>query len=213
MLVTCTRKPKGQEDRVSYSIGVQFGQSLRSQNLVLNADVLARGIRDGLAGDRSQLSEEEIRLAVGQMGEEQHKAIKVEADANLSKGRDYLLNNKAASGVKVTASGLQYKIAEPGQGAKVGAEDTVVLNYRGTLVDGTEFDSSYKRGTPAEFPVKGVIPGWGEGLQLLKKGAKATFFIPPELGYADHARPPIPNNAVLIFRVELIDVKPPARKH
>ena len=203
----CSRKPKEPTDQVSYTIGAQFGKSLKSQNLQLNAKVLARGIEDGLSGKSLELSDSEMQTAMMKLSEERQKDARKEADSNKSKAAEFLAKNKATPGVMLTESGLQFKITEPGSGVRPKLEDTVVVNYKGTLTDGTEFDSSYKRNMPAEFPLSGVIPGWAEGIRLLKKGGKATLWVPPELGYGDRARQQIPANAVLIFDVELLDVK------
>lgn len=203
----CNRKPKTPKDQVSYTIGAQFGKSLKSQNLDINTEVLAKGIADGYKGE-TKMTEEEMQAAMMTMAQERQKEMKVQAEKNMGSAAEFMAKNKIAEGIKTTASGLQYRINEAGSGASPKGNDIVVVNYKGTLTDGTEFDSSYKRNQPAEFPLNGVIKGWTEGLQLMKKGGKATFYIPPELGYGDRARAPIPPNAVLIFEVELLDVKP-----
>ena len=130
------------------------------------------------------------------------------ADSNLEKGEAFLKENSTKEGVKTTASGLQYKVLKEGKGKSPKATDTVEVHYRGTLLDGTEFDSSYKRGQTIEFPLNGVIPGWTEGVQLMKEGAKYQFTIPSKLAYGERGTPggPIPPNATLIFEVELISV-------
>lgn len=206
--IGCHPKPKTPVDQVSYAIGMQFGRSLKSQNLELNVKLLNEGIKDALTNERPALSDEEMQAAVAKLGEDRQKTMKVDAEKNKKGSDDFLVKNKTAEGVKVTSSGLQYKVTRAGTGPSPKIDDTVVVNYKGTLLDGTEFDSSFKRGTPAEFPIRGVIPGWTEGLQLMKKGGAATFYVPPELGYGDRARQQIPANAVLTFEVELIDVKP-----
>lgn len=210
--VGCNRKPKDHKDQVSYTIGVQFGKSLKSQNLDLNTKYLAAGIADGYKGDKPHLTDEEMQAAMMKMSENRQQEIKNQAEKNKTEADAFLAKNKDAEGVKVTASGLQYKILNPGTGASPKGDDIVVVNYKGTLIDGTEFDSSFKRNMPAEFPLKGVIPGWTEGLQLMKKGGKAMFFVPPNLGYGERPRQQIPGNAVLIFDVELLDIKAPAKK-
>ena len=212
--VGCSRKPKDHKAQVSYAIGAQFGKSLRNQKLDLDPRALAQGLTDGYKSDTLLLTDGEIQSAMMKMQENRQQEMKQEAEGNKVKADEFLTKNKSADGVQTTASGLQYKIIQPGTGPSPKPESIVSVNYKGTLIDGTEFDSSYKRGQPAEFPVRGVIPGWQEGLQLLKKGGKAIFYVPPELAYGDRARQQIPSNAVLIFEVELLDVKapPPAPK-
>jgi FKBP-type peptidyl-prolyl cis-trans isomerase len=143
------------------------------------------------------------------MNETRQAELQEKAKANKAKAEEFLAKNKTAEGVKTTASGLQYKIVKEGTGPSPKLEEDVVVNYKGTLIDGTEFDSSYKRNQPAQFPLKGIIPGWTEGLQLMKKGGKAILYIPPELGYQDRPRQTIPPNSVLTFEVELVDIKQP----
>ncbi len=209
-LGACDGKPKSHKEQVSYTIGAQFGKSLRSQKLDLETKALAKGIVDGYKSDKLKLNEEEMQAAMMKLSEDRQKEVKDEADANKVKADEFLAKNKSVEGVKTTASGLQYKILAEGKGPSPKGDDVVVVNYKGTLIDGTEFDSSYKRNMPAEFPLKGVIPGWTEGLQLLKKGGKAQLFVPPNLAYGDRPRQQIPGNSVLIFDVELVDIKPAA---
>jgi len=207
----CNRKPKTMKDQASYTIGVQFGKSLKAQNLDLDPKIIGRGIADGFNGEKPALDDSEMQQVMIKEADEKQKEIHAEADKNRVIADDFLKKNKELEGVKVTASGLQYKVLEEGKGKPVKVDEIVVVNYKGNLVDGKEFDSSYKRNQPAEFPVKGVIPGWQEGLQLMKKGGKAMFFVPPELGYGDRPNQNIPANSVLIFEVELLDVKPGAK--
>lgn len=209
LLLSYGRGPKSHKDQVSYTIGVQFGRSLRSQNFDLDAKMLARGIDDGLNNRKIKLSDQEMQAAMIKLAEDQQKEMRVEADKNKVKAEAFLANNKSNPAVKVTASGLQYKVVEEGSGPSPTGDEVVVVNYKGTLIDGAEFDSSYKRNQPTEFPVNGVIPGWTEGLKMMKKGGKAIFYVPPELAYGDRPRQNIPANAVLIFEVQLLDVKPP----
>jgi FKBP-type peptidyl-prolyl cis-trans isomerase len=211
LLTACSRKPKTLKEQASYTIGVQFGKSLKAQALDLDPKVVGRGIVDGFNGEKSKLDDGEMQQVMIKMAEEKQKEMHAEGEKNRVIADAFLQKKKAAEGVKVTGSGLQYKVLEEGKGTAVKADDVVVVNYKGTLVDGKEFDSSYKRSQPAEFPVKGVIPGWQEGLQLMKKGAKVTFFVPPELGYGDRPNQNIPANSVLIFEVELLDIKPGAK--
>jgi FKBP-type peptidyl-prolyl cis-trans isomerase len=207
--VACSRKPKNLKDQVSYTIGAQFGKSLKSQNLDLDSKQVGSGITDGLKDKSLLLSEDEMQAAMMKLTEQRQLDMKADAEKNKGIADAFLVKNKTVDGIKVTASGLQYKILEDGKGASPKGDDVVVVNYKGTLIDGKEFDSSYKRNMPAEFPLKGVIPGWTEGLQLMRKGGKAMFIVPPELGYGDRARQNIPSNSVLIFEVELLDVKAP----
>ena len=210
--VGCSRKPKTHKEQVSYTIGAQFGKSLVGQKLDLDSKALAAGIVDGYRDEKLLLTEAEMQAAMLKLSEDRQKQLQSEADANKVKADAFLAKNKSAAGVRVTASGLQYKTTKEGTGVSPKGDDIVVVNYRGTLLDGTEFDSSYKRKMPAEFPLRGVIPGWTEGLMLMKKGGRAQFFIPPELAYGDKPRQQIPGNAVLIFDVELVDVKAPTLK-
>jgi FKBP-type peptidyl-prolyl cis-trans isomerase len=202
-----SKTPKTDQEKYSYSIGYQFAKNLKQQNVEVDMDSLKTAITDATKGKDSQVKEEEMQRVMQKMYEERSAKMNAEAGDNLKKSQAWLEANKAKEGVKVTPSGLQYKIIEEGSGAKPKDSDTVVVHYKGTLTDGTEFDSSYKRNQPAEFPLKAVIPGWTEGLQLLKKGGKAQLYIPPELAYGERGRPSIPANSALIFDVELIDIK------
>jgi FKBP-type peptidyl-prolyl cis-trans isomerase len=207
IMMGCSRTPKEEKDKASYAIGLQFGKSLKSQKLDLNTGFLKRGIEDGYEGKKSELSMQETSMAIAKLGEERQKAAKAKAEKNRAAGDAFLAQNKTVVGVKTTDSGLQYKVLREGTGPSPKITDRVVVNYRGTLIDGTEFDSNAKRGTPAEFPVKGVIPGWSEGLRLMKKGGKMAFYIPPSLAYGDRDRATIPGGSTLIFEVELLNIK------
>jgi len=199
---------KDLKDKASYSIGVDIGMNFKKQNMDLNADALAAGARDALSG-KPQVNPNEIREIMTQWQKEFGEKQKVMATKNQADGEKYLAENKKKEGVKTTASGLQYKSLKEGAGPQPKASDTVTVNYRGTLIDGTEFDSSYKRGEPATFPLNGVIKGWTEGLQLMKKGSKFQFVIPPNLAYGERAvGADIGPNSTLVFDVELLDVKP-----
>ncbi len=200
---------KDQKDKVSYSIGMQIGFNLKRQKVDINSDVLAAGIKDSLA-DKPQLTPDQVKDVMAQFEKDMEQKQKQLGDKNKTEGAKFLEENKSKPGVKTTASGLQYKVEKEGTGAPPKATDMVTVNYRGTLIDGTEFDSSYKRGQPATFPVNGVIKGWTEALQLMKKGAKYQLFIPSNLAYGERAMgPDIGSNSTLIFEVELMDVKPP----
>jgi FKBP-type peptidyl-prolyl cis-trans isomerase len=175
--------------------------------------VLAAGVKDGLSGANPLLTPEEVRTVMTEftkdMREKAATASKEAADKNTKEGEKFLAENKTKAGVKTTASGLQYVVEKEGSGAAPKETDTVVVNYRGTLLDGTEFDSSYQRGEPATFPVNRVIKGWTEALQLMKPGGKYKLFIPSSLAYGPGgAGGDIGPNATLIFEVELLNVKP-----
>lgn len=198
-------------DKVSYVIGTQIAQNFKQQGVVVNIEPLVAGLKDASAGKELALSSEEMqqvmaafqqRMMAKQMAEQAEEAKK-----NLAEAQKFLEANKAKEGVKELPSGLQYKVITEGTGKTPTAEDTVRTNYRGTLIDGTEFDSSYKRNEPVEFPVNGVIKGWVEALQLMKEGAKWELYIPPNLAYGERARPGIPPNSLLIFEIELLEVK------
>jgi FKBP-type peptidyl-prolyl cis-trans isomerase FklB len=191
--------------RMQYALGYQLGKDLTS--VEARPQDLARGVEDGRSGAKPKLSEAEMEAALGSLQqrvtEQRTKAQAEQAEKARASGEAYLAANAKKPGVTTTASGLQYRVVTQGTGKKPAASETVTVHYKGTLVDGTEFDSSYKRGQPATFPVNGVIAGWTEALQLMKEGAKYQLFIPPNLAYAD--RGPLANR-LLIFDVELIKV-------
>lgn len=205
---------KDQKDKVSYSIGLDIGNTLKRQLIEVNADLLTTGIKDGLSGNKALLTDEEMKATMAafqkEMTEKQANAKKEMGEKNTSAGKKFLEENKKKEGVKTTASGLQYKVLKEGSGTSPKETDTVKVNYRGTTIDGTEFDSSYKRGEPATFPVNRVIKGWTEALQLMKPGSKYQLFIPAELAYGERgAGSDIGPNSTLLFDVELIEtVKP-----
>ena len=197
------------KDKASYGIGLNIGTNFKKQNVDLNPDALMAGLKDAISGKKPALSEEEVRDVMTTWSKEITEKQKVMADKNLEVGKKFLDENKKKEGVKTTASGLQYKVLKEGNGAQPKATDTVTVDYRGTLIDGTEFDSSYKRGQPATFPLNGVIKGWTEGLQLMKAGGKYQFYIPADLAYGQRAMgPDIAPNSTLIFDVELKSVQP-----
>src|SRR3982751_6736869 len=200
---------KEQKDKVSYSIGMQIGFNLGRQKVDVNPDVLAAGIKDAIAG-KPQLTPDQVKDIMAQFEKDMEQKQKQLGDKNKTEGTKFIEENKKKAGVKTTASGLQYKVEKEGTGAQPKATDMVTVNYRGTLVDGTEFDSSYKRGQPATFPVNGVIKGWTEALQLMKVGSKYQLWIPSNLAYGERSvSPELGPNATLIFEVELMDAKPP----
>src|SRR5262245_49714437 len=200
---------KDQKNKVGYSIGMQIGFNLSRQKLDINPDLLAAGIKDAIA-NKPQLTPDQVKEIMAQFEKDMEQKQKQQGEKNKTEGAKFLEDNKKKTGIKTTASGLQYKVEKEGTGATPKATDMVTVNYRGTLIDGTEFDSSYKRGQPATFPVNGVIKGWTEALQLMKQGAKYQLFIPASLAYGERAMgPDIGPNSTLIFEVELQDVKPP----
>jgi FKBP-type peptidyl-prolyl cis-trans isomerase FklB len=205
---------KDQKDKASYSIGYDIGETFKKQNVDLNPDTLFGGLKDALAGKEALLTKEDrektLQTFQKEMMEKQIAASKEAATKNAAEGEKFLAENKKKDGVKTTASGLQYKVLKEGSGPSPKETDTVVTNYRGTLIDGTEFDSSYKRNEPASFQVNRVIKGWIEALQLMKPGAKYQLVIPSSLAYGERgAGQLIGPNATLVFEVELLSIKPP----
>lgn len=204
-----------QKDKLSYSFGLNIGKNLKQQEIEVNLDVLLRGIKDVLFDVKPLMSQEEITEVLMAFKKErlakQAEERKVVGSKNLTEGEQFLAENKSKEGVVTLPSGLQYRVLTPGTGKTPKATDTVTTNYRGTLINGTEFDSSYKRNEPATFPVKGVIPGWTEALQLMKEGAKWQLFIPAKLAYGERGTPDgrIGPNATLIFDIELISINEP----
>jgi FKBP-type peptidyl-prolyl cis-trans isomerase FklB len=208
---------KDQKDKVSYSIGLDVGVTFKKQNLDINPDVFMAGLRDALSGKQPQMTEDQVRETMTafqkEMMEKETAKNKEAGGKNAAEGEKFLAENKTKEGVKTTASGLQYKVIKEGNGPTPKATDTVVTHYRGTLINGTEFDSSYKRNEPATFPVSGVIKGWTEALQLMKVGSKYQLFIPANLAYGERgAGQDIGPNATLIFEVELLEIKAPGEK-
>jgi len=202
---------KDLRDKESYSLGYQFGQSLKSQGWDIKLEVYASGIQDALGGKEPLMSQEEIRATIMELQKRimaaREKELKEKAEKNLVGGKAFLVENGKKGGVKTLPSGLQYKVLTEGSGKVPKAENTVTVHYKGTLIDGTEFDGSYKRGQPATFQVNGLIKGWTEALQLMKEGSKWQLFIPPELAYGERGQARIPPNSTLIFEVDLLAVK------
>jgi len=194
--------------QINYSVGYQVGGDFRRQGIELDPEVVANGIEDALSGNKPLMTPVEMRKALTELqrlaSAKQPSPAARAADTQRQTSQAFLEANKTKEGVRVTASGLQYKVIREGSGKHPSAQDSVRVHYRGTRVDGSEFDSSYKRGTPAEFRLDRVIKGWGEGLQLMKEGAKYEFYIPPELAYGDQGRLA---NQTLIFEVDLISVE------
>jgi len=201
------------KEKQSYALGMNIGRGLTRQELDVDPAVVARGLRDALAGAKPLLTDDEAQAALTQLQTavkaKQEAELQKIGDANMKEGQEFLAENKTKDGVVTLPSGLQYKILTPGTGPIPGAADTVVCNYRGTFINGSEFDSSYKRGQPATFPVSGVIKGWTEALQLMPVGSKWQLFIPSDLAYGPRgAGGTIPPNATLIFEVELLSIQP-----
>ena len=200
------------KEKISYSIGMDIGGNLKRGSVEVDPDILAKGLKDSYGGGKTLLTEDEARKTIADFqqalrAKQAETMIKL-AEKNKVDGEKFLAENAKKEGVKTLPSGLQYKEITPGTGKSPKATDTVTTHYKGTLIDGTEFDSSHKRGEPASFPVSGVIAGWTEALQLMKEGAKWQLFVPPNLAYGERgAGREIGPNATLIFEVELISVK------
>src|SRR6266567_3033044 len=199
---------KDQKEKVSYAIGMNIGANLSRQKVDINPDLLAAGIKDAIAG-KAQLTQDQVKDVMTQFEKDMEQKQKAAGEKNKADGAKFLEENKKKPGVKTTASGLEYKVEKEGTGPQPKPTDMVSVNYRGTLIDGTEFDSSYKRGQPATFPVNGVIKGWTEALQLMPVGSKWQLFVPSELAYGDRgAGADIKPGATLIFEVELLSIQP-----
>jgi FKBP-type peptidyl-prolyl cis-trans isomerase FklB len=199
---------KNQKEKTSYIIGMDIGNNLKKQSIDVDPNILAKGVKDALAGGKPLLTEQEIRETMTAFQKEMMAKQEVVAKKNKEQGDAFLAENKKKEGVKTLPSGLQYKVIKAGTGKKPKLSETVMAHYRGTLIDGTEFDSSYKRGQPATFQVSGVIPGWTEALQLMEEGAKWRLFIPSNLAYGERgAGGVIGPNATLVFEIELISIQ------
>ncbi len=205
--VSCNANLGSDKAKVSYGIGTQFARDMKNRGMELDMKAFNQAVEDVYKGTKSRLTDEEIRTAFQKISEEMMKKQTARAEDNLKKGEEYLKKNKEKAGVKTTASGLQYKVIKEGTGIAPVATSKVKVHYKGTLIDGTEFDSSYQRNQPAEFQLNQVIPGWTEGLQLMKAGSKYELTIPSGLAYGDRDNQSIPGNSVLVFEVELLEVK------
>ena len=210
LIAGCDKKPdlKSDDGRTGYALGQQIGKNFKAQNIEVDATSLAAGISDAAKGQPSKMTDQEIQEAMQKLQEKARAKMMAEAEKNKGAAQEYLNKHKAEADVKTTASGLQYKVIKSGAGKSPSQEDMVKVHYTGTLISGDKFDSSRDRGQPAEFPVAGVIPGWTEALKMMKVGDQWQIVIPPELAYGADGRPGIPANSVLIFDVELLDVKP-----
>lgn len=198
--------------RAGYAFGLNIGSNIKAQQIELDVAAMVDGLKAGISGSEPKMDQQAVQMAMVELQQyvqnQQMERAKVEGGKNKTEGTAFLEKNKTQEGVKTTASGLQYKVIAAGEGEAPKATDVVTVHYTGTLIDGTEFDSSYKRNQPATFPVNGVIAGWTEALQLMKPGAKFKLFIPANLAYGeDGAGDVIAPHATLIFDVELVSVK------
>jgi FKBP-type peptidyl-prolyl cis-trans isomerase FklB len=200
------------DDSVSYILGYKMGENLKQQSVPVKPDLIFRGLKEGMAGSAAMFSDSVMQstmmaFQVRMMGIQRQKDSTAGLE-NKKDGEKFLADNKGKDGVKTTPSGLQYKVVTEGTGPRPSKTSTVTVHYKGTLLDGKEFDSSYKRGQPATFPLNQVIPGWTEGVGMMNAGSKYEFWIPGELAYGPQGSPPtIPPNATLHFEVELISFK------
>jgi len=203
---------KDENDRATYSVGYQVGSDFKRRGLNVNPDVLVQGVQDAMSGAEPLLTPQEIRTTLVDLKKQaladQREKLKKQAEENLEQAQAYLAENTQKQGVKSLPSGLQYKVIAEGAGKSPKKDESVTVHYRGTLIDGTEFDSSYSRNKPATFQTDRVIPGWTEALQMMKEGAKWQLFIPPKLAYGERgAGRRIPPNSALVFEVELLSVQ------
>ena len=207
---------KDQKDKVSYSIGTNIGNNFKKQSMDINTDALVQGIKDSLSGEKALMTEQEMNETMKAFQQEmmtkQAELAKIIGEKNKTEGDLFLAENKKKEGVITLSSGLQYKVINEGSGAIPKLTDKVTVHYRGTLIDGTEFDSSYRRGQPVTFPVNGVIAGWKEALQLMKTGSTWQLFIPTTLAYGERgAGRNIEPNATLIFDIEILSIEESAK--
>lgn len=205
-------KPETTDDRAAYAIGLNMGSTMKAQGVDLDLDYLVQGLEDGLAGTDPVLSQEEIQTAMQEfqqtMMAKQQEMAQAEGEKNTAAGNAFREQNGAREGVETTDSGIQYEVLTAGDGPMPTASDRVRVHYKGTLVDGEQFDSSYDRGQPAVFPVGGVIQGWQEVIQLMPVGSKWKVVIPPELAYGERGSPPVIGpQSTLVFEIELLGIE------
>jgi len=202
---------KTDKDKLSYALGMNFGENFRKQGVDVDPAVFAKAFAEAFNTGKTAMSDEDMKTVLTAAAQDIRKkqaAVQAEKAEQAQKdGEKFLADNKTKESVVTLPSGLQYKILKQGTGEKPGPEDTVVCNYKGTLINGTEFDASEKHGGPATFPVKGVIPGWTEALQLMQVGSKWQLFVPANLAYGAQGPPDIGPNATLIFEVELVSIQ------
>jgi FKBP-type peptidyl-prolyl cis-trans isomerase FklB len=202
---------KDEYAKISYSVGYQVGGDFKRQNLTVNPELLLKGIQDALNGNEQMMNKSEMQNILVDLKKKivasEQEEKKKEAEKNLSEGKKFLSKNEKKRGVKTLKSGLQYRILKKGSGASPKPTDMVTLHYKGNLIDGKEFDSSYKRGEPATFRADSCIRGWAEALQMMKEGAKWKLFIPADLAYGERGAGVISPNSTLVYNLELISVR------
>ena len=207
-------EPNVSKDKLSYALGMNFGEGFRKQGLDVDPAIFAKAFTEAFTTGKTEMTEDDMKAVLTVASQEIRKKQAAEQSEKSAKaqkeGTDFLAANKSKDGVVALPSGLQYKILKPGTGDKPTLEDTVICNYKGTLIDGTEFDASEKHGGPATFPVKGVIAGWTEALQLMPVGSKWQLFVPANLAYGEQGPPGIGPSQTLIFEVELVSIQKPA---
>jgi FKBP-type peptidyl-prolyl cis-trans isomerase len=199
------------KDKVSYGLGVGVARNFKRQGIEVDVDLLVKGLKDALSGQKLLLSEDDLRATMKgfqeEMRQKQAQAAKIAAEANKKAGEAFLAENQKKEGVVTLPSGLQYKILKAGNGKNPTDDDTVECQFRATLIDGTEFDSSQRAGNPVSFGIKGTIAGWKEALKLMPVGSKWQIFVPPQLAYGEHSVGAIGPNSTVIFEVELLSIR------
>jgi len=198
---------KTPKDKLSYVIGVQIGNNLKNQSVDVDLALVNKGLQDSILGNKLLLSDQEAKDIMATYQKEKAEERKKLGEKNKQEGAAFLAENKKKEGVTTLPDGLQYKVIKGGTGKMPKATDTIVVQYKGSFINGTEFASSYPTNKPATFPVNGVMRGWTEALQLMKEGSKWQIFVPPELAYGEQGAGPIGPNATLIFEIDLVSVK------
>ncbi len=202
---------KTPKEKESYGLGVMVARNIKRQGIEPDLDLLVKGMRDTLSGQKLLLSEDDLRTSMkafqDELAQKQAAAAKVVAEANKKAGAAFLAENQKKEGVVTLPSGLQYKILKAGEGKKPTDDDTVECQFRATLIDGTEFDSSQRAGKPVTFALKGAVAGWKEALKLMPEGSKWQIFVPPQLAYGERSVGGIGPNSTLIFEVELVSIR------
>ncbi|MBM3834786.1 MAG: FKBP-type peptidyl-prolyl cis-trans isomerase [Verrucomicrobia bacterium] len=203
---------KDPKDKISYSIGLNIGNNVKQQGLDLNPEILAAGVKDALSGGKPLLTDEQVRETLTNLQKDLMSQRAVQSENNKKAGAAFLVDNKKQKGTQTLPSGLQYQVIKEGKGKKPKSTDIVKTHYRGTLIDGKEFDSSIARGEPETFPLTEVIAGWTEALQLMPVGSKWKLFVPSNLAYGEQGQGPIPPNSTLIFEIELLGIEESPKK-